>query len=215
MVTPLRDISVVEFCTVASGPYCGMRHLHRRVDVRILAAIAALQTSEYFGKGADPGRLGSAHPRNAPYQAFRAADGHFALAAGNDRLWQATCTALGRPDLAADERFVSTTTRARHQDELRCLLEEEFANYPTAELLDLFTRAGVPCSPLNSYSQALADPQVEHMQWVADIELPGGRTTRTFISPLRFNGESPKVWRRPPALGEHNAEIVDEMRKSR
>ena len=38
-------------------------------------AMAALQTSEYFGSGRDPRRLGSAHPRNAPYQAFRAKDG--------------------------------------------------------------------------------------------------------------------------------------------
>ncbi|HET9653520.1 MAG TPA: CoA transferase, partial [Usitatibacter sp.] len=50
-------------------------------------AIAALQTSEYFGTGRNPRKLGSAHPRNAPYQAFRSKDGHFAIAAGNQGLW--------------------------------------------------------------------------------------------------------------------------------
>ena len=73
------------------------------IDVSMLGAslgIAALQTSEYFGTGRDPKKLGSAHPRNAPYQAFKAKDGYFAMAAGNDGLWRATCEALGRGDLS-------------------------------------------------------------------------------------------------------------------
>src|SRR3546814_10009811 len=49
--------------------------------------VAALQTSQYFGTGRDPVKLGSAHPRNEPYQAFHAADGYFAIAAGNQKLW--------------------------------------------------------------------------------------------------------------------------------
>src|SRR5512134_2403683 len=65
-------------------------------------AVAALQTSEFFGTGRDPQKLGSAHPRNAPYQAFRAKDGYFAMAAGNDSLWRAACGAIGREDLAGD-----------------------------------------------------------------------------------------------------------------
>ncbi|MFF5989419.1 CaiB/BaiF CoA transferase family protein [Prauserella flavalba] len=184
------------------------------IDVSMLGsslAIAALQVSEYFGKGDDPAKLGSAHPRNAPYQVFAASDGHFAMAAGNDKLWQATCTALDRPDLAQDGRFDSTASRAQHQDELRALLEAQFARHTTTELIALFEQAGVPCAPVNSYSQALADQQVDHMKWVSELDLPGGRTTRTFGSPLRFGGEAPKIRRRPPALGEHNAEVLAEL----
>ena len=50
--------------------------------------IAALQTSEFFGSGRDPVKLGSAHPRNAPYQAFRCKGGYFGMAAGNQALWK-------------------------------------------------------------------------------------------------------------------------------
>src|SRR6185437_4754825 len=59
------------------------------IDVPMLGAtlaIAALQTSEYFGTGRDPVKLGSAHPRNAPYQAFKARDTWFGMAAGNNAL---------------------------------------------------------------------------------------------------------------------------------
>ena len=58
------------------------------IDASMLGAslgVAALQTSEYFGTGQNPRKLGSKHPRNAPYQAYQAADDYFVIAAGNDR----------------------------------------------------------------------------------------------------------------------------------
>ena len=183
------------------------------IDVSMLGAslaVAALQSSEYFGTGRDPVKLGSAHPRNAPYQAFRAKDDWFAMAAGNDGLWRAACGAIGREDLASDARFGSTALRARHQAELKEMLEREFAQHTAADLLGRFRAAGVPCAPINTYSQALADEQVRHMQWVREIDLPSGQRTRTFASPLRFDGNGFPIRRNPPALGEHNGEVLAE-----
>jgi crotonobetainyl-CoA:carnitine CoA-transferase CaiB-like acyl-CoA transferase len=171
-------------------------------------AVAALQTSEYFGRGRDPVRLGSAHPRNAPYEVFEAADGHVALAAGNNGLFAATCRAIGRPELVQDERFGSTELRARNQVELRRLLEDCFADQRVDVLLTTFRAAGVPCAPINSYSEALADPQVEHMEWVRSLRLPNGQRTRTFLSPLRIDGHAPPDCSPPPELGEHTGEVL-------
>ncbi|GJE71471.1 CaiB/BaiF CoA transferase family protein [Methylorubrum podarium] len=170
-------------------------------------AMGALQTSEYFGSGRDPRRLGSAHPRNAPYQAFRAKDGYFAMAAGNNALYRSACDAIERPDLSEDPRFASTLLRAQNQGELLEILETLFADFTCEELLARFRAAGVPCSPINSYSEALADPQVAHMGWVQPVRLPSGVETRTFVSPLRFSGEGFPIYRDPPALGEHNEDV--------
>ena len=181
------------------------------IDVSMLGAslaIAALQTSEYFGTGRDPAKLGSAHPRNAPYQAFKAKDGFYAMAAGNDGLWKAACQALGRPELAADPRFASTALRAQHQAELKEIVEAESAKSTAEEMLAKFRAAGVPSAPINTYSSVLQDEQVRHMQWVQEIELPSGRKTRTFGSPLRFTGKGFPVRRDPPALGQHNDEVL-------
>ena len=55
------------------------------IDVSMLGStlpIAALQTSEFFDNGRDRGKLGSAHPRNAPYQAFKVRDTYFGMTAG-------------------------------------------------------------------------------------------------------------------------------------
>ena len=187
------------------------------IDVSMLGAslgIAALQTSEYFGTGRDPRKLGSAHPRNAPYQAFRCSDGHFVMAAGNDELYRRACAGIGREELIEDPRFSSTALRARNQEALKALLETTFAGMTAEQCLEAMRRQGVPCAPINSYSQALADPQVAHYGWVQPLELPGGGTTRTFASPLgptRLG--SPPTTRpgRPPALGEHTAEILKEL----
>ena len=184
------------------------------VDISMLAAslgIAALQTSEYFGNGVDPKPLGSAHPRNAPYQAFKAKDGYFVMAAGNDRLWQAVCDVMQREDLAADERFASTTLRAQNQAVLCELLELEFAHKLAREWIELFSGAGVPCGPISGYGEALAHPQIVHNKLVQPIDLPTGDQTRTFLSPILINGEVAPVRLNPPALGEHTEAILDEL----
>lgn len=164
-------------------------------------AIGALQTSEYFGTGRSPGKLGSAHPRNAPYQAYRAADGHFAIAAGNDGLWRAVASAVGELQLTQDARFLTPTLRAQNQVALKEILESHFVEKPVDFWIETFKAAGVPHSRINTYEEALADPQVEAMGWVRDIALPGGRLTRTFASPIRINGRSLPVYGAPPALG--------------
>ncbi|WP_427185260.1 CaiB/BaiF CoA transferase family protein [Bordetella bronchialis] len=185
------------------------------VDVSMLGAtlgIAALQTSEFFGSGRDPVKLGSAHPRNAPYQAFRCRDGYFGMAAGNNALWKSVCAVVGREALYADPRFADTSLRARNQDSLRDMLEEIFLREDAEYWLARFRQAGVPCAPINSYSQVLEDPQVAHMGWVQPVELPNGVRTRTFGMPVRFDGRASPIRQRPPALGEHNDEILAPLR---
>jgi crotonobetainyl-CoA:carnitine CoA-transferase CaiB-like acyl-CoA transferase len=177
-----------------------------RIDVAMFAttlAVGALQASEYFGTGRNPRKLGSAHPRNAPYQAYRAADGYFAIAAGNDRLWQQVCALTGADDLATDPRFSSPTLRARHQDELAALLQPLFAAHPVGHWLALFGPAGVPCAPINGYAEALADPQTGHLGLVRPMTLPNGHPSRTVACPVRIDGDTVPVDTRPPALGEH------------
>lgn len=184
------------------------------IDVSMLGAslaVGALQTSEFFGSGRDPRALGAAHPRNSPYQAYTASDGNFVLAAGNDRLWRSVCEVVGRLDLFEDPKYLTTIDRAANQKELAEILNREFSLETVESILEKLRRAGVPCSSINTYSQALADPQVAAMGWVQDIELPNGVKTRTFGSPVRINGHMPAIYRRPPALGEHGANIVESL----
>jgi len=184
------------------------------VDASMLGCslgIAALQTSELFGTGRVPRKLGAAHPRNAPYEAYRASDEHFVIAAGNDKLWRSVCEIVGAPELASDARFLTTADRARNQAGLKPLLEQRFASATAHEWLERFTRAGVPCAPINDYAAALADPQVAASGWVQPVTLPGGARTRTFGAAVAMSGTDFSIRHAPPALDGDRAAILREL----
>jgi formyl-CoA transferase len=184
------------------------------IDVSLLGStlgVAALQTSEFFGTGMAPRKLGSAHPRNAPYRAFRASDGSFVMAAGNNNLWRSVCEIIERVDLVDDARFSSVSARARNQDDLLPILEDIFKARSCSDWLESFRSAGVPCAPINDYASALEDPQVAAMEWIQSITLPSGIRTRTFGSPVLFNGLSTAIRRNPPELGSDTEDVVREI----
>ncbi len=190
-------------------------HPGEHIDVSMLGGmlgIAHLQMSELFATGRDPVPLGSAHPMNAPYAAFACRDGYFALAAGTNKLWEATCEGIGRPNLAQDPRFASPTLRAQNQNALREVLETAFSQHGAAQLLAIMRERGVPCAPINTYSQVLADSQVEHMGWVEDMRLPNGVKSQVMGSPQRISGARLGIYRDPPALGQHTEEVLAELR---
>ena len=175
-----------------------------------LLGVAALQTSEYFGTGKPAGPLGSAHPRNAPYQAFRASDDYFVIAAGNHALWREVAEAAGRPELLTDPRFLTQLDRAANQQALAEILEPCFAARTAAEWLAEMDGRGVPCAPINTYADILADPQVEAMGLVRQLDLPNGVRTRTVGFPIAMTGYDFEIRRAPPELGQHTAEVMAE-----
>ncbi len=184
------------------------------IDASMLGAsigIAALQTSEFFGMGKNSPRMGSRHPRNAPYQAFAASDGFFVMAAGNDKLFNDVCRLTDRMDLADLPEYATTTLRAQNQTVLAETLEVEFAKKTAAEWIKIFGDAGVPCGPINTFEEALSHPQVEHCNWVQPMTLPNGVETKTFGSPIRFDLQSTQIRSNPPGLNEHGDEIRAEF----
>ncbi len=215
---PLSDFSAGLYGAFAVA--CALRQAQAsgqgtHIDVPMLGAslgIAALQTSEYFGSGKDPVKLGSAHSRNAPYQAFRCRDGYFGMAAGNNSLWQSVCEVVKQPHWVQDPRFLNPSLRATNQDALRELLEAIFVTEDAQTWLEHFRAAGVPCAPINTYSDVLQDPQVQHMGWVQPLTLPNGVQTKTFASPVMFDGQGSPIRMAPPALGEHNEEILGALK---
>ena len=174
-------------------------------------AIAALQTSEYFGTGANPRKLGSAHPRNAPYQAYQAADGWFAIAAGNDKLWRAVCEVVDAAELRTDARFQSPTLRAANQTALKQHLDPLFARCPVQHWLAAFSAAGVPASAINGYAEALADVQTHHLGLVHELMLPNGSKTRTVGCPVRIDGQVVPVDLQLPTIGQHTSSLPERI----
>ena len=214
-------VPVGDFCAGLYAAYTIAANLMRaretgrgtHIDCSMLGSligVAALQTSEYFGTGKAPRPFGSAHPRNAPYQAFRASDEHFIIAAGNARLFAQVCAAVGLPEVADDPRFASQQLRAEHQGELVAILGPRFIGRTAAEWLEEMDARGVPCAPINDYPRVLEDPQIAHLGLVHPLTLPNGVETRTTGFPVAMSGYAFEIHRSPPALGAHTTEVLHE-----
>src|SRR5436190_19262180 len=103
----------------------------------------------------EPQRYGNAHPSIVPYQPFRGADGWIAVAAANDGLFSRLCTAIGRPDLAADERYATNETRVLNREPLIAELQAVFADRATEEWEGLLLASGVPAGRIRGVGEAL------------------------------------------------------------
>jgi crotonobetainyl-CoA:carnitine CoA-transferase CaiB-like acyl-CoA transferase len=155
--------------------------------------------------GREPERHGSAHPNIAPYQAFRAADGHLVLAVGNDAQFARLLAVLGLSD--DDRRYATNAERVARREELASWLGEAVAARRRDELLAALEAADVPAGPVMSVSEALtameaADPD----GWT---QAAGGM--RLAPSPLHVDGARVPLRRPPPRLGEHTAEVLTEL----
>lgn len=214
-------VPVGDFC---AGLYAAYTILARTLQVRAggkggyidcsmlgsLIGVAALQTSEYFGSGDTPQALGSAHPRNAPYRAFKASDEYFVVAAGNDKLWSEVAEAVNMSELTSDPRFITQQQRAINQDEMLQLLQPKFEQNTADYWLEELDRRGVPCSPINDYPQILNNEHVKHLALVQPLQLPNGVETLTTAFPVIMSDIEFTVRKPPPELGSHNSDVANE-----
>ncbi len=176
-----------------------------------LLGASALQTSEYWGSGREPRALGSAHPRNSPYQAYSARDREFVVAAGSHKLWKEVCEATGLESLVTDVRFRDQESRAANQLELTAILHERFVTRTAAEWISELRERGVPASLVNTYGEILADTHMEATGLVKEFTVPVAGATPLIVFPARIGDESGDVeYSSPPRLGEHTDEVIAE-----
>src|ERR1700736_1424330 len=112
-----------------------------------------------FATGRAPGPMGTAHPLNAPYQAFPTSDGWITVGAANQGNWLRLVEALEAPDLRDDARFATNADRMRNLDVLTATLTPLFKRRTSAEWLLRLEQAGVPAVPVLEVGQMHGDPQ--------------------------------------------------------
>jgi len=154
-----------------------------------------------------PTRMGNAHPNVAPYSVFPCLDGWFILAVGNDGQFRAACDVLGLAAEKADPRFAENSGRIAHRAELTEAIAAATAQWQRDALLAACAAANVPAGPINSVTQALADPQVAARGMVVDVARADGTHFPGLRSPIRFSGAALALGRAAPALGGDNATI--------
>jgi crotonobetainyl-CoA:carnitine CoA-transferase CaiB-like acyl-CoA transferase len=140
----------------------------------------------------------SAHPSLVPFQNFETADGWIVVGCAKEKFWVRLAAVIGRPELAKDPRYADFVARHENSAELLKELDVSFRARSTQEWLRLLTESGVPCAPINSVAEALADPQVQHRDLIVSTEHPALGEVRQIRSPVRagpveaFNGRAPR-----------------------
>ena len=183
----------------------------QRIDISLLDSQVALLSyvaSNYLVSGEPPRRYGNGHPNIVPYQSFRARDGFFAFAAGNDGQWRKFCQAVDRTGWADDPRFATNGDRVRHRGELVPLLSELFATRAARAWIDLCESIGIPAAPINTVDQVFQDPQVQARRLRTSAQHPVSGEVPLVASPLSIPTSPVQIRHAPPHLGEHTDEVL-------
>jgi crotonobetainyl-CoA:carnitine CoA-transferase CaiB-like acyl-CoA transferase len=187
-----------------------LRGTGERIEISLLdSALAALVNvaQNALVTGEEPPRYGNAHPSIVPYQPFAVADGWIAVAAANDGLFERLCDAVGRPELARDDRFLTNAARVRNRDELLPVLEETFLTRTADDWVAILDAAGVPVGKIRGVLEALraaapATMPVDHPT-AGGLELVG--------RPFGLNSAALRSPEPPPLLGQHTREVLAEL----
>ncbi|HEX2115032.1 MAG TPA: CaiB/BaiF CoA-transferase family protein [Alphaproteobacteria bacterium] len=169
------------------------------------------QSAICLATGVSPGAMGSAHPLNAPYQAFPTADGWLNLGAANQRNWEKLCDAIGAPELKTDPRFALNAGRMANMAALNDVLDAKFRTRSTAEWLEILERAGVPAGPVLSIAEMHADPQAQARDMVPTVRHRSVGDVKTIGAPVKFSDTPAAVRRGAPRFGEHTREVLQSL----
>jgi crotonobetainyl-CoA:carnitine CoA-transferase CaiB-like acyl-CoA transferase len=181
----------------------------QRIDVNLLNSMLSLATQEatlYLNTRCEPERsaAGIGHPCvGAPMGVYRTRDGYIVVA----------MMPIGKvAELVGIDGFDGNDSRnvLENRDDVKRKLEPGFARKTTAELMGIFMEADIWAAPVNSFPAMENDPQVRHNQTIVSFDHPKIKDFQTIGPPIRFS-RTPSAVKRPPLLGEHSREILEEV----
>lgn len=190
----------------------------QHIDMALLdtqMGVLANQNLNYLVSGKPPVQMGNAHPNISPYEVLPVKDGHFILAVGNDGQFRKFCGVVGLHDCANHPDFSTNAARVANRDALRARMLPALAVFDQDALLAALEKEGVPASPINNIGQAFADPQAIARGMQLDLGDAQGNALPSVRTPIMLS-ETPLTYERPsPRLGEHTAEILAELEKTK
>lgn len=197
--------------------------LHRReqtglgetIDISMMDCLVSMlsyQATYFLKSGVVPQPQGRAHDSIPTYRTFTAGDGRdICITANTEAMWRALCTVLGCDDLVHDERFLTSGSRLKHQEELWGVLEPAFLARSAQEWATLLNAASVPAALVKDFDDVFRDPQVLHREMVLTLEDEGGDEVRVPGDPIKLQDSQRAGHRFPPRLGEDTDDVLAEL----
>ena len=167
--------------------------------------------ARFSATGRVPGPIGSRHPSITPFQPFRGSDGFFVAGCGNEGIWQRFCEAIDAVNLRHDPRFATNAERTAHHAELDPILAQHFASNTREYWLARLREANVPCAPIATVDEVVANPHLQQRQMILRADHPNFGGLIVPGSPLKTAGVNGAPDTRAPALGEHTEEVLQRL----
>jgi crotonobetainyl-CoA:carnitine CoA-transferase CaiB-like acyl-CoA transferase len=155
-------------------------------------------------------RLGNRHRNACPSDVYPALDGEVLIFCLTEPHWRSLARLMGREELIDEPRFKDHATRLVNVDEVDRAVTEWTRGLRRDELIATLTGQGVPCAPVRTIEELVADPEVARRGMLLDSEFPSRGAIKVAGSPIKMSQapQPERPWMRPPMLGEHTAEVL-------
>lgn len=185
------------------------------VDISQQDAVLSLTENavvRYTVAGEIAAPLGNDHPFVRPYGLYPCADGYVFFGGYTDKFWTIACEIFGEPEMARDPRI--DTMEKRFDPEVnetivKPLLNRWFSCHTKTEL-EAMAGDAVPLSAIKSIDEVVADPHVRARQMIVDVPV-AGRPIPMLGLPIKLSGAQLSPHDPAPAIGEHNAAVLQGM----
>jgi crotonobetainyl-CoA:carnitine CoA-transferase CaiB-like acyl-CoA transferase len=169
------------------------------------------QGARYLVSGEVAKQAGNNHPTSIPTGVFKTKDGYINIATTGQKIWQRFCETAGATALMENPNYQTATVRSKNRDALSAEIDRYLASATSAEWVERFNAAGVPCGPIYSIDQMFADPQVRHIGIAQSVTKKDKNKMQLIGQPMLLSRTPSRLVARPPELGEHTSAILKEF----
>jgi formyl-CoA transferase len=157
------------------------------------------------------GQAGNNHPTSIPTGVFRTSDGFINIATTGGKIWERCAQTIGAPELVTDPDYATAPARSKNRDALNAAIGARTEQRSTAEWVEAFNDAGVPCGPIYTIDQVFDDAQVKHLGIAQDVPTDDDRQIKLVGQPFTLSRTPSKMAARPPEFGEQTDEVLEEF----
>ena len=169
------------------------------------------QASRFLVDGEVARQAGNNHPTTVPTGVFKTRDGLVNIATTGGKMWERFCVTLGAEALTKNPDYRTARARSKNRDALNAEIESYLQGRTSAEWIEHFNKAGVPCGPIYSIDQVFADPQVRHLGIAQSVAGKGKRALRLVGQPVSLSRTPSRLKAPPPQLGQHTDAVLKEF----
>jgi crotonobetainyl-CoA:carnitine CoA-transferase CaiB-like acyl-CoA transferase len=214
---PVADLTAGLFC--AMGILVALLEREKsgkgqHIETSLLQAqifMLDFQAARWLMKGEVAKQAGNNHPTSIPTGVFKTADGHINIATTGQKIWERFCQALDARDLIPRPEYSTGAARSRNRDALNAEIDQYTVKRTSADWVERFNAAGVPCGPIYAIDQMFADPQVKHIGIAQPVQAKDKAPMTLVGQPVTLSRTPSRLVTPPPAIGQHTNAVLKEF----